>query len=127
LIPSLPKGAENINEAWHSTFGTLLSQLRHLDITGCGLKWDCAEGFHRQCYHLVAAWVWEYSKQVMLAQVQYCTCLMCEITKGALMGHSIIRPLDYSSDQHGDPVPQKFNIIDALSTFGVEPIRNQFW
>jgi len=45
LIPCPPKGAKNIDEAWHSAVGTVLSQLRHLDITGPGLKWDCADGF----------------------------------------------------------------------------------
>jgi hypothetical protein len=45
LIPCPPKGAKNIDEAWHSAVGTVLSQLWHLDITGPGLKWDCADGF----------------------------------------------------------------------------------
>ena len=45
LIPCPPKGAKNIDEAWHSVVGTMLSQLRHLDITGPGLKWDCTDGF----------------------------------------------------------------------------------
>jgi len=55
LIPFPLKGAKNIDEAWHSTVGTVLPQLRHLDITGPGLKWDCADGFQRQCYPLLAA------------------------------------------------------------------------
>jgi len=45
LILYPPKGPKNIDKAWHSTVGTVLSQLRHLDITGPGLKWDCADGF----------------------------------------------------------------------------------
>jgi len=45
LIPCPMKGAKNIDEAWHSAVGTVLSQLRHLDITGPGMKWDCADGF----------------------------------------------------------------------------------
>ena len=49
LIPCPSKGAKTIDEAWHSAVGTVLSQLRHLDITGPGLKWDCANGFQRQC------------------------------------------------------------------------------
>jgi len=50
LIPCPPKGAKNIDKAWHNAVVTVLSQLRHLDITGPGLKWDCADGFQRQCY-----------------------------------------------------------------------------
>jgi len=43
LIPCPLTGAKNIDEAWHSVVGTVLSQLRHLDIAGPGLKWDCAD------------------------------------------------------------------------------------
>jgi hypothetical protein len=45
LIPNPLKGAKNMDEVWHNTVGTVLSQLKHLDITGPGLKWDCADGF----------------------------------------------------------------------------------
>jgi hypothetical protein len=45
LIPCPPEGAKNIDEAWHSAVESVLSQLRHLDIAGPGLKWDCADGF----------------------------------------------------------------------------------
>jgi hypothetical protein len=38
LIPCPPKGAKNIDEAWHSVAGTVLSQVRELEITGPGLK-----------------------------------------------------------------------------------------
>jgi hypothetical protein len=71
LIPCPPKGAKNTDEAWHSTVGTVLSPLRNLDITGPGLKWNCADGFQRQCYPLLAAWVGDYPEQVLIAQVSY--------------------------------------------------------
>jgi hypothetical protein len=87
LIPCPPKGAKNIDEAWHCVVGTVLFQLRHLDITGPGLKWDCADGFQRQCYPLLAAWVGDYPEQVTMAQVSYGLSRMCEISKGAPMGH----------------------------------------
>jgi len=105
----------------------VLSQLRHLDITGPGLKWDCADGFQRQCYPLLAAWVGDYPEQVMVAQVSYGSSPMCEIPKGALMGHSTFRPLDNSRDQHNYPELLEHNNIDALNTLVVRPIRNQFW
>jgi hypothetical protein len=69
LIPCRPKGAKNSDEAWHSAIGTGLSPLRNLDITGPSLKWNCADGFQRQCYPLLAAWVGDYPDQVMIAQV----------------------------------------------------------
>jgi hypothetical protein len=127
LIPCPPKGAKNIDEAWHSAVGTVLSQLRHLDITGPGLKWECADGFQRQCYPLLAAWVGDYPEQVMIAQVPYGSCPMCEIPKCALMGHSTFQPLDNSRDQHIYSELLEDNHIDALHTLGVHTIRNQFW
>ena len=61
----------------------MLSELRHLDITGPGLKWDCADGFQQQCYPLVATWVGDYLEQVMVAQVSDGSCLMSEIPNDA--------------------------------------------
>jgi hypothetical protein len=100
LTPCPPKGAKNIDEACHSAVGTVLSQLRHLDITGPSLKWDCADGFQQQCNLLLAARVGDYPEQVMVVNVSYGSCPMCEIPKGAPMGHSTFRPLDNSRDQH---------------------------
>ena len=82
------KGAKNIDDAWHSAVGTVLSQLRHLDIAGHSLKWDCADAFLRQCYLLLAAWVGDYLAQVMVTQVSYGSCAMCQIPEGAPIGHS---------------------------------------
>jgi hypothetical protein len=98
LIRCPPKGAKNIDEAWHSADGTVLSQLRHLEIAGPGLKLDCADGFQQQCYPLKAAWVGDYLEYVIVAQVSYGWCPMCEIPKGALMRHSTFRLLDNSRD-----------------------------
>jgi hypothetical protein len=75
----------------------------------------------------MAAWVGDYPEQVMITQVSYGSCPMCEIPKGAPMGHSTFRPLDNSRDQHIYSVLLEDNNIDALHTFGVHPIRNQFW
>jgi hypothetical protein len=85
LIPFAPKGAKHTDEALHSAVRTVLSPLRNLDITSPGLTWNCADGFLRQCYPLLAAWVGDYPEQVMIAQVSYGSCPMCEILKGAPM------------------------------------------
>jgi len=105
----------------------VLSQLRHHDITGPGLKWDCADGFQRQCYPLFAAWVGDYPEQFMIAQVSYGSSPMCEIPESAPMGHSTYRPLNNSRDQHIFSKLLEDNTLDALYTLGVHPIRNQFW
>ena len=100
LVPCPPNGANNTDKAWHSAVGTVLSPLRNHDVTGSGLKCNCADGFPRQCYPLLAAWVGDYPEQVIADQVSYVSCPMCEIPQGALMGHSTFRPLDNSTDQH---------------------------
>jgi hypothetical protein len=105
----------------------VLSQLRHLDITGPGVKSDCADGFQRQCYPLLAAWVGDYPEHVMVAQVSNGSCPMCEIPKGAPMGHSTFRSLDDSREQHIYMDLLEDNNIDALNTVGVHPICNEFW
>ena len=92
LIPCTPKGAKNTDEVWHFVVGTVLSALRNPDITGTDLKWDCADGFQRRCYPLLAAWVGDYQEQVMVAQVLYSSCPMCEIPKGVPIGHSTFQP-----------------------------------
>ena len=127
LIPCSPEGAKNIQTAWHNTVGTALSQLRHLDITGPGLKWDCAVGFQQQCYPLLAAWVRDYPEQFKVAQISYGSCPMCEMSKGGPMGHSTFRRLDNSRDEHIYTELLEDNNIAALHTLGVHPIHNQFW
>ena len=127
LIPCPPKCATHIHEAWHSVVGTVLSQLRHLDITGPDLKWDCADGFQRQCYPLLAAWVGDYPEQVMVVQVSSCSRPMCQIPKGAPMGNSTFRPLNNSRNEHIYSELLEDNNLNALHTLGVHPIRNQLW
>jgi hypothetical protein len=59
-IRCVQKGAKNTDDRWHFTFGTQVFLLRNFDITGLRLNWNCADGFHRQCYPLLAAWVEDY-------------------------------------------------------------------
>jgi len=127
LIPCPPKGSKNIDEAWHSAVGTVLSQLRHVDIAGPSLKWDFPDGFQQQCYPLLAAWVGDYPQQVMVVQVSSGSCPMCEIPECAPIGHSTFRPLDNWRDRHIHSELLEDNIIDALNSLGVHPICNQFW
>jgi hypothetical protein len=49
---------------------------------------------------------------------------MCEIPKGAPMGHSTFPPLDNSRDQHSDLEQLDDTNIDALHSLGVRPVRN---
>jgi hypothetical protein len=107
--------------------GTVVSQHRHLDITGPSLKWDWADGFQRQCDPPLAAWIGDHLKQLMVAQVSHSSYPMWEIPKGVLMGHSTFRPLDNLKDWHICSELLKDNNDHALHTLGVHPIHNQFW
>ena len=127
LSPCPPKGATNTEEAWHCVVGNVLSQLRNFDITGPGWKLKFADGFQRQFYALLAAWVGDYPELVMIAQVSYGSCPMCETHNGVRMGHSTFRPFDISRDQHVYSQLLDETKIDVLHTLGVHPIRNQFW
>jgi len=127
LVPCPPKCAKNIDEACHSVVQTVLSQLRHLDITGPGLNWDCADGFQRQCYPPLAAWVGDYPEGVMVTQVTYGSCPMCEMPKGAPIGHLTFWRLDNSRDQRIYSELLEDNNLKALHTLGVHPICNQLW
>jgi hypothetical protein len=63
----------------------------------------------------------------MVAQVLYGSCPMCEITKGALMGHSTFQPLLDPRYQHVHLELLDEITIDVLHTLGVHPMCNQFW
>jgi len=75
----------------------------------------------------LAAWVGDWLKQVMVAEVSYGPCPVCEIPNGAPMGRSTFRLLDNSRDQPIHLELLEDNYIDTLHTLGVHPIRNQFW
>jgi hypothetical protein len=75
----------------------------------------------------LAAWSRDYPEKVMVAQVSYGSCPMCEIPKGAPMGHSTFQSLDNSRDQHIYSEMLEDHNIDSLHTVGVHPIGNQFW
>jgi len=127
LIRCPPNGAKHTDDAWHPTVGTVVSPLRNLDIAGPRLKWNRADGFQRRCYPHLAAWVGDYPEQVMIAQVSYGSCPMCEVPKGAPMGHSTFRALNNSRDLHVYTELLNKTNIDVLHTLHVHPICNQFW
>jgi hypothetical protein len=127
LIPYPWTGAKNIINIWHSAVGTMLSQLRHLDITGSGLKWDCADGSLRQCYPVLAAWAGDYVERVIFPHVLYGSCPMCNVPDGAPMRHSMFQPHDHSRDHPLHMEMLEENTIDTLHTLSVHPIRNKFW
>jgi hypothetical protein len=73
------------------------------------------------------AWVGDYPEQVMVVQVSYGSCPMCEIPKGTPVGHSTFGPPDNPQDQHVYMELLDETKIDVLHTLGVHPIHNLFW
>jgi hypothetical protein len=127
VISSPLKGAKDTDKPWHSAVGTVLSPVRNLAMTGRGLEFDCPDGLQRQCYPLLAAWVGDYPEQVIVVQISYGSCLMCEIPKDAPMGHSPFLPIDNPQDQHVYMQLLDETNIDVLYTLGVHLIGSQFW
>jgi len=105
----------------------LLSQLMHIDFTSPGLKWNCAYGLQQQCLPRLTAWVRDQPEQVMVAQVSYGSCPMCQIPTRTLLGKSTFRPLINSRDQHVYPEMVEDDNIDALQSRDVCTICNQLW
>jgi len=127
LITCCLQDTKHTNEVWHYGVETVLSPVRNQHIPGPSKKWDCADGFLRLCYPLLAAWVGNYPEQVMFVQVTNGSYLMCDLPKGLLLGHSTFWPRDNSKDQHVYLDFLDNTNIDALPTLGIHPICNQFW
>jgi hypothetical protein len=75
----------------------------------------------------LAVWVGDHPEQVMVAQVSYGSCPICEFPNGAPIGYSTIPPLDNTRGQHVYLEYLDETNIDVLHTLGVHPIHNQFW
>ena len=127
LIPCPPKGANNTDESSHSAVETVLSPLRNLEISGPRSKWNCVDGFRRECYPHLASQVGDHPEHFVPAQISYGSCLICEIAKDAPMGHSTFRPLDNPRCQQVYLERLDDTYIDVLHTLGVDAIRHQFW
>ena len=85
LIP--PKGVPDSGPASHHAVNTILGALKEVDIDGHGYQWDCADGFCRRCYPIIAVWIGHYPVITTLTQIIGTACAMCEVPKGPAMGH----------------------------------------
>jgi len=105
----------------------VLSPLSDLEITGSHFKWDCGDGFPRQSYPVLAAWVGAYPEQVWVTQISYISYPMCVIPKGTPKGHLTFRTVDHSIHQYYNLALLEETYVDVSSAQGVHPIHNQFW
>ena len=126
FIPVPSKGAPDSGAAWHHAVDMVLGALKDVEIRGPGYQWDCADGFRRNCYPIIAAWIGDYPEITTLAQIIGGACPVCEIPKGPAMGH--------------DQQARKFKLRSAveyqerledyageLKQVHLQPIPNLFW
>jgi len=105
---------------------TVLFPLQNLVITGPRVKWTCPEAFRQQFNPLLAALVRNHPVQLMVAQVSYGLCRMCQNAKGVPMARSTFRPLDNSRDQHIREELLDGTDIHILHTLRIHPLQKNF-
>ena len=87
--PIPPKGAPDSGAAWHHAVDTIVGAHKKVDIERPGYQWDCADGFPRRCYHIIAAWIGDYPEITTVTQIIGGACPVCDVRKGPAMGHDM--------------------------------------
>jgi hypothetical protein len=88
LLPIPPKkcGRDVTDAIFHRSIDTILQPLKILDPNGLGIEFHCADGFIRQGFPIIAAWIADYPEYACLTKIIGGLCPMCEIPKKK-MGH----------------------------------------
>ena len=73
--------------AWHHAVNTIVATLKEVDIKGPGYQWDCADGFRRCFYPIIAEWIGDYPEITTLTQIIWGAYLVCKVPKYPAMGH----------------------------------------
>ena len=126
FIPVPPKGAPDSSAAWHHAVHTIIGALKEVKIDGPGYQWDCADGFLRRCYPILAAWIGDYPEISTLTQIIGGACPVCEIPKGIAMGH------DKQSRKFKPRCVAEYqgrldDCADELKQVHLQPMSNLFW
>jgi len=111
----------------HSVVGIVFFLHLNLNKKNSSMKWKSSDGFPRQQFVYLPAWVGYYPEQVIVAQVTYGSTQICEMAKVAPIRYSTSWRLDNSRHQHGHLELLKITNMDDLLTPAVYPIHNQFW
>jgi hypothetical protein len=127
FIPVPPKGATDIDSSWHHAIHTILKPLREVDISGTGYEWDCADGFKRTCYPLLAAWIGDYPEIAMITKIVGGACPVCEVPKGPEMGHGKgFRNWEpRCTSRYQEHLEE--NRLDEFKEVHLQPTSNLFW
>jgi len=104
----------NIDKAWHSAVGSVLSQLRHVDMTGPGFEMGFCRCIPATMLPSLAALGWGSSRTSHGCAPLYESYWMCEIPQSAPMAHSSVRPLNDSETRIFNRSCRRNNKIDAL-------------
>lgn len=87
-------GVTITGRAYQNVTGSGLSVLRHHHIPGTAIQWDYADGFERECYPYLVAWVTDYPEQVTVTEGSCGAYPINEFSQSTLMGYPTIRLLD---------------------------------
>lgn len=125
FIPVPPKGAADSVAAWHHAVDTIIGALKEVEIDGPGYQWDCADGFRRSCYPILAAWIGDYPEITTLTQIIGGACPICEIPKGPVMGHD--KPTRKFKPRSVEEYQERLGDVDELKQVYLQPIANLIW
>jgi hypothetical protein len=120
LLPNVPKNPQ-VNEtrrSWHMAMRQILQPLEAVEKQG--LMINCADGYIRRCYPRLARWLADYPEQVLLCDVKYGRCPICECPAEdmARLTGSTYRSRDYARYQN---LYQR--LIDSLTMSGMTTER----
>lgn len=94
MSPNLPDEAKNSKTVLYNLIGTVVYQIRKLDISCPELKWDSGDEFQRQYFPFIAFYIRDYPEQLIVAQVSYGLYPICEIPQGVSIGYWTFQPLN---------------------------------
>jgi hypothetical protein len=93
LLPKFPNGhsAASTQEAIHKALTTIFEPLKVYSASGLNI--DCADGFVRQCYPQLTAWIGDTPEQSLMTNVIGGFCPVCVVPKESLKDQSTKWPL----------------------------------
>ena len=78
-MPQKNPAAGEIYRVWQEAVDIVLAPLKQIDPS-VGLMVDCADGFRRQYFLIIAAWVADYQEHSIISQIKSGYCPVCEIS-----------------------------------------------
>ena len=126
FIPIPTRGAPDSGATLHHAIDMIVCALKEVDINRPGYQWDCADGFHRRCYPIIAAWIGDNPEITTLTQIIGGACPVCEVPNGPAMGHER-QTRKYKPRCSAEYQERLDDCTDVLKAANLQPIANPFW